>query len=302
VGSDGRVAAVGAHANGAHEVFLGAPGGAAEVMRVPGGGGGGRPGVSVAADGTLAVSGHQPGLVVWKPGAPVPAPAFTNQPTRCPRFAPNGELWAVVNSWEVHRFDPTARAVLAQWQNILGQVVNGVDSLDALAVEGTVAVAGGAEGNLFLLAPDGRKTKMLATLRSPGDPVLSVALARDESLVVAGTQTGKLRTVRVADRTELPAVPAHSGGVTAVSLSATGALLATGGQDRTVRLWKRTGDTFEPLLTVGRLPGPVRQLQFTPGESPAGNRLLVLLDNDRAVRVWDIDRLNAHLAELNLGW
>jgi WD40 repeat protein len=82
-----------------------------------------------------------------------------------------------------------------------------------------------------------------------------------------------------------------------VSLSSDGTLLATGGRDRTVRLWKYCGDEFELLLAVDHLPGLVRELQFAPT-----GRLLVLLDHARAVDVWDVNRLNAQLAELKLGW
>jgi WD40 repeat protein len=131
-----------------------------------------------------------------------------------------------------------------------------------------------------------------------GDPVLSVALAPDEALVVAGTQNGKLRAIRPADKTELSAVTAHPGGVTAVAVSRDGRLLATGGRDRVVRLWKRTSDRFESLLAVSDLPDPVRELQF----SPTDGRLLVLLAHEHAVRVWDVDRLNGQLGELKLGW
>jgi serine/threonine protein kinase/WD40 repeat protein len=289
------VVAVGSHTRSAHDVFIGAPGKLAEVARVPDDGGDGRVGVAVAADGTLAVTTHRPGIFAWKPGTPVPAPAFTKQGSWCPRFAPDGALWAVVNSREVHRYDPATKA-RREWRNILGEVVSGVSSIDALTVGRTVAVAGGREGTVFLLDP--LTCEQIKTLRAPGDPVLSVALAPDESLLVAGTQNGKLRAVRVADKIELPAVPAHPGGMTAASFNADGTLLATGGRDRTVRLWRRTGNQFEPLLAVEHLSGVVRELQFDPTNS----RLLVLLDHEHAVRIWDVDRLKAQLAEVKLGW
>ena len=74
--------------------------------------------------------------------------------------------------------------------------------------------------------------------------------------------------------------------------------LASGSSDQSVRLWKRAGDRYESLLTVSDLPGAVRELQF----SPTDGRLLVLLAQEHAVRVWDVDRLKTQLAELKLGW
>jgi serine/threonine protein kinase/WD40 repeat protein len=292
----GQVAVVSEHAKGWCEVLVGAPGTTAEVARLRDEGGNGRPGVAVAANRTLAVTLHRPGIFAWKPGAPLPAPAFTNNIGWCPRFAPDGALWAIVDSREIRAFEPSTKRQRAEWRNDLGEVLHGLASLDALAVGRTLAVAGGRDGTVFLLDP--ATCKPTTTFRSAGDPVLSVALAPDESFVVAGTQNGNLRLVQPATKTELPAVPAHPGGVTAVSVNRDGTLLATGGRDRAVRLWKRAGDRFEPLFTVAYQSGLVRELQFCP----ADNRLLVLLVHEHAVRVWDVDRLKGHLAELNLGW
>jgi WD40 repeat protein/tRNA A-37 threonylcarbamoyl transferase component Bud32 len=296
LGRADRVAAVGAHADGTHDVFLGAPGRAAEVARVPGGCGNGRAGVAIAPDGTLAVTLPQPGVFAWKPGAALPAPALTKQSGWCPRFGPTGDLWAVADSCEVQRFDPATGGRAGRWRNDLGRVMHGLSSVDALAVGRTVAVAGGREGAAFVLHP--MTCQPTATFRLTGDPVLAMALSPDEAVAVAGTQTGKLCAVRTADGSQLSAVPAHPKGVTAVSFSRDGTLLATGGRDCTVRFWKRAGDGFELLFEVDQLPGQVRDLQFGASD----DRLMVLLDHEHAVRVWDTDRLRAHLTDLKLGW
>jgi WD40 repeat protein len=195
----------------------------------------------------------------------------------------------------VEAFDPATKTSVGRWSNSGAEFVSGLASLDALAVGRGLAAVGARNGAVVLLDAG---CKFTDAYPASGDPVLAVALAPDESLVAAGTQNGKLRLIRPADRTELPAVEAHPGGVTAVSISRDGTLLATGGRDRAVRLWKRSGDRFEPLLTVSDLPDPVRELQF----SPSDGRLLVLLSHEHAVRVWDIDRLKGRLGELKLGW
>src|SRR5204862_332710 len=140
--------------------------------------------------------------------------------------------------------------------------------------------------------------KPAATFARANDPVLSVAITPDDSLVVAGTQSGLLRVMNLATRTELPPVAAHSDGTTAVTISRDGSLLVTGGFDRSVRVWKRVGDGFESLFTVSDLPGAIRELQF----SQTDNRLLVRISHGHAVRVWDMDKLRTQLTELKLGW
>jgi WD40 repeat protein len=299
---DGRVAAVGAHGAGGHDVFLGTPDRGAEVVRVLAADGGGEPGVAVARDGTLAVTLHQPGVRVWKPGAAVPE--AVGPAGRCPRFTPCGTLWRVANSNEVHFLDPTGKHEPAIWKNDAGVLLNGVSSIDALAAGSAVTVAAGLEGVVFVF--DARTGRLAAGpadrfkdgQRAKHDPILAVALAPDESFAVAGTQNGDLRVVRLADRTEPFVAAAHPGGTTAVSVSRNGTLLATGGRDCAVRLWRRADDGFEPLFAAAHLPGVVRELQFGASD----DRLLVLLSNEHAVRIWDVGRLKEELVELGLGW
>jgi WD40 repeat protein len=72
-------------------------------------------------------------------------------------------------------------------------------------------------------------------------------------------------------------------------------LLATGGHDHTIRIWRLADGGPEELLTLP-LPVGVQKLAFTPD----GRRLLVLLQQERAVRVWHLDRLDERLAERGL--
>jgi hypothetical protein len=44
--------------------------------------------------------------------------------------------------------------------------------------------------------------------------------------------------------------------------------------------------------------GPIEQLDFTAD----GKKLAVLVQNERAVRLWDLDRLHTRLKEMGLGW
>ncbi|MBP3958882.1 protein kinase [Gemmata sp. G18] len=295
--SSDRIAAL-TEPNGPNREFLVGPTGTTKTsVQIPERGGNGRAGVTAAPNGTFCISPAMCGLVAWGPGVPVPPPAFTKEITWCPHFDPSGNtLWAIVSASEVMAFDPVTKEVRAKWSNALSGVTSGVASLDALAVGRTVIAVGGRNGSVYSLKPE--TCELVTAFPVPRDPVQSIGLAPDESLIVAGTQNGKLRIIRTADQKEQSAVAAHPGGVTAVSISCDGTLLATGGRDRVVRLWKRVGDRFEPLFAVSDLSGPVRELQFHPTD----NRLLVLVAQERAVRVWDVDGLKTQLGQLKLAW
>ncbi|MFM8273078.1 MAG: protein kinase domain-containing protein [Gemmata sp.] len=282
--------------DGPRELLAGPAGGPATATRGADGDAG-RPGIAVGPSGGLVLSVSKLGLSRAQPGGPVEPPGFTPQSARCPRFSPDGRtLWAVVDSLGVVAFDPETKKPRATWRNAIEAATLGHGSLDALAVGRTVVAAGGPSGSVHLLDP--ATERYLAPVSALGDPVLSLALSPDEAFVFAGTQSGKVRVIRLCDRAELPAVPAHPGGTTAVAVSRDGSVVATGGQDRAVRLWKRAGARLDPVLTVPDRSGPVRELQFAPDD----DRLLVLIADERAVRVWDVAKLRAQLGRFKLAW
>lgn len=259
-------------------------------------GGNGREGLAGGPDGAVLATLDAPGLFYWKPGAPFPPLGFTQQIARCPRMSPDGKkIWAVVSSQEVHSFDPATGKLLTKWSNAAQEFISGLSTHDALAVSRNAVAAGCVNGSVYVLDP--ATGQPLATFPRPGDPVLSVAIAPDDSLVVAGTQGGSLRVINPVAMTDLP-FPAHADGTTACAFNRDGTLLVTGGRDRSVKVWKRLGERFELLFAVADMPGAVREVQFNASD----NRLLVLIAHGHSVRVWDIDKLRAQLAELKLGW
>jgi WD40 repeat protein len=76
-----------------------------------------------------------------------------------------------------------------------------------------------------------------AVLAEAFDYPVAVALSADGAFLAAGMPTGEVQLWWAADRTPLPAVQAHSGGVLSVALSGDGLLVASGSEDGTVRLW-----------------------------------------------------------------
>jgi WD40 repeat protein len=255
-----------------------------------------RAGLDVAPGGKVIATRTGTGFQIWDvAGGPVRACRFTEFVARCPRLSPDGKvLWALVGGTSVRAWDYPAGTDRGGWTNSAGEFVSGLAGLEALAPGRTRAAAGGRDGTVYVFDERVRPT---ARIPLPGDPVQAVALTPDETVVVAGTRAGRLRVIRVADGVELPGTEAHPGGVAAVAMNAE-RLLVTGGKDRTVKIWRRVGYGFEPILTVAGLSSPVQGVEF----DPTGTRLLVVLAGEHAVRVWDLNALRTRAADLGLGW
>jgi WD40 repeat protein/transcriptional regulator with XRE-family HTH domain len=108
----------------------------------------------------------------------------------------------------------------------------------------------------------------------------AVALSADGELLAAGTPTGEVRLWRVADRTPLLSVPAHTGAVPRLSFSSDARRLASFGVDGVVMLWETAS---------GRLLATLRAdagVLITVALSPDG-RLVASGGMDGVVRLWE---------------
>jgi hypothetical protein len=157
------------------------------------------------------------------------------------------------------------------------------------------AVAGCRDGSLVVLRRQGDGlSRAGGDVLSPGE-LNAVAISPDETLAVAGSSSGELIVAGLPDGKRRSAVAAHAEEVVAVRSAANG-LWASGGRDGTVRLWRIEAGSLHELFAL-RQAGPVRDLAFHAD----GVRLFVLLDGERGVRVFHLDRLRASLTALGLG-
>jgi WD40 repeat protein/DNA-binding XRE family transcriptional regulator len=108
----------------------------------------------------------------------------------------------------------------------------------------------------------------------------SIALSADGAYLAAGTSTGELCLWRIAERTLLLAMQAHSGGVWCVALSADGHLLASGSEDGTVKLWDAPSGRL--LATLRGHDGGVWGVALS-----ADGRLVASGSHDGMGRLWE---------------
>ncbi len=123
--------------------------------------------------------------------------------------------------------------------------------------------------------------------------LLSALLDESAGLAVAGDEGGRVEVFRVPSGEVVADIPrAHRDAVESTALASGGRLLATGGRDRIIRLWRADGS---PILTL-RAAAPVTMLAFTPD----GQELIALASGERGVRRWHLGRLAGRLRELGI--
>lgn len=154
------------------------------------------------------------------------------------------------------------------------------DRATAAAFWGGSLVSGGADGVVRRFAlPAGAP---LNSFRAHPGPVQSLAPTPDGKLLASCGSTGD-HAIRLwsLDGKLVRALEGHEADVNTLAISADGTLLASGSDDRTVRLWRLPGG--EPLATLKGHAGDVHALAMTPDAT-----ILVSVSADRTVKLWSL--------------
>jgi WD40 repeat protein/predicted Ser/Thr protein kinase len=136
----------------------------------------------------------------------------------------------------------------------------------ALALAGDAIIAGTAEGTVTWWRASGPTRTQLA------GSIKDIAVSKDR--VAIATSKGPIAMFTLAGA-PLPPLPGNEDGTECVAFDAAGDLLASGGQDRVVRVWRRDG-------TSVALPGPTGDTHVV---AFAGDRL-ISAGNDGVVFAW----------------
>jgi WD40 repeat protein len=227
-----------------------------------------------------------------RPGRPAPSVVPGKANIAAAAFGPTGRLWLAAGADVQARGWPDGE-LAASWSSNGMRVLTGVSEPRCVAAGRTWIAAGGDNGLLYILPA--AKPSLSAAPRITQGAVRSVALSADETTVAGGSDRGELCLVNVAGGAACAKATPHRDRVTALAFAGN-RLLASGSRDRTVCLWHVHGGALRKLITLPT-PGPVRWLAL----HPTGPRLFVLLDRERAVRLWRLDILRDRLIESGMG-
>ena len=206
-------------------------------------------------------------------------------------FAGDGRLWGLVRDLGEGKTD---RLVLINpvppylvegiWSEKNATNFWGTSALNGLAVGEGVVLVGTSWGTVQVI--QGKLASTVWPVRRD-DPVSCVALSPDETLSALGMKSGEIQLRRVPGGEVMGVVKrAHEKSVASLAFARDGRTLASGSPDGTARLWRLVEGALIGPFTLPSLGGPVRSVAFTPD----GGRLMMLVDGEHAVRMWDLVR------------
>ncbi len=268
-------------------------------------------------DGRTLALAHGGGLWLWDAafgGAPTRRLIGHSGPVRDVTFSPDGQVMATASA------DTTVRRWNAANGQPLDVLRHHSDSANAVAysASGRLLASGGGSGQLNLidlyerdndtllsghskeitglvfggetLASGGwDKTVRLWRERQPQTVILfedwvrDLAASADGRTLAAACKDGSVRLIDFASGAVLRTFAAHAGGADCVAFSPDGALLASGGRDRAIKLWDVLNPSAEPLAVLQTHSRPVLTIAF----HPAG-MLLVSGSGDNTARLWGV--------------
>lgn len=189
------------------------------------------------------------------------------------KFSPDGRLVLV---WEF----PQEVARIWDWQReaVVHEIPEGGGADGSFSPEGRLALIADQDGTVSLVGvADGTTRRVLRVPR--GEGITRAAFTPDGRRVVAAVEDAAVWDVRSGRR--LHTFRGHAAPVRALAVSPDGALMATGSEDRTVRLWN---------LSTGAEAGVLRGAEdiVEAVAFRADGRYVAAASRDGSTRVWDV--------------
>src|SRR5499427_6093566 len=232
--------------------------------------------VAMLGDGRIATAGQDRRVALWAPGADQPAAVFTGHeaPIAALAAAPDGAMLAsaswdhTVRLWplaggdarvlEGHQqnvngvaFTPDGRAVVSAGYDLtlrIWPLAGGAPTIVTLPTP-LNAVAGGADGKVYFVAPSGEVRGQLAAGETP---IIAIALSRDGALAAAAGVRGSVAIIERAARRVTRTLVGPGLPVWSAAFLPDNRTLLTGGTDRMIRRWDAvTGDAIGGVAVGG---------------------------------------------------
>jgi serine/threonine protein kinase/WD40 repeat protein len=182
----------------------------------------------------------------------------------------------------------------------VGERINGLGNITSVAAHPQTLVVGWRGGMLRRYDPMSGDELSEARL-SPSSEITQLAISINGQLVAAGSAFGELFLRRGEQQIAIKDQEAnderdrpHDDAVSGV-LFLNDSYVVSAGSDSMIRFWGIEGDEAHSLFSL-HFPRRVRQIALHPD----GRRLMVLIDGERGLRVWHLDRLMRRLAERGL--
>jgi len=171
-----------------------------------------------------------------------------------------------------------ADGVITRWELPDGRfhrVGHATGRVTSLAIAGTTITTGTAEGEVTVW------TEAAPVRHAVQGSVRMIAMHGDR--IAVATSTGPI-AIFAADGHLGPALPGHDGGTDAIAFDPSGQLLVSGGEDRAVRIWRKTGDGFVAAAALADGVGDdIRFVAFSPDGA-----VLAIGGDDGHVVTWDV--------------
>lgn len=149
--------------------------------------------------------------------------------------------------------------------------------ITALSVLGELAVTADSDGEVAMWGRDG-----VARRTNVGDPVRALAASPAGDRLAVALASGPIALLDASGALRAT-LTGHPDGTEALAFSPSGGLLASGGQDRVLRVWQLDGDGARELATLAGPTDDTRRVAFSPSGA-----WLVAAGDDGQLRAWSV--------------